>query len=164
MSAAPEFSRPVPVGDLQDEPRTYALAAGEAECASLAKRFGLLGLSHLTARVEARRLASGDVLASGTLTARVSQACVVTLVPVASEVETSFRRRYVAGEADQDLAVDDEDRDPLVGEAVDIGELVAQEFGLALDPYTRAPGAMAETGPVAAGRESPFAVLRQRRS
>ena len=91
------------------------------------------------------------------------QACVVSLAPVSSTVAATFRRRYVAG-ADNDLAIDDEDRDPLVGEAVDIGELVSQELGLALDPYPRALRATAATDAAPAARESPFVVLAHRRS
>jgi len=58
----------------------------------------------------------------------------------------------------------DDEPEPLLGETLDIGEVVAEQFGLALDPYPRKTGV--EFGVDTArpndgdDRGSPFEVLR----
>jgi hypothetical protein len=87
---------------------------------------------------------------------------VVTLEPVASRVEDRFMLLY--GHAQDEagevvLSGEAELVEPISGGTLDLGEAVAQQLSLALDPYPRAPGAAAtarETGP---GDPSPFAAL-----
>ncbi|HVH79508.1 MAG TPA: DUF177 domain-containing protein, partial [Stellaceae bacterium] len=54
--------------------------------------------------------------------------------------------------------------EPLEGEAIDIGEAVAQEFSLALPPFPRAPDAEIETSDNETRDDSPFAVLKRLRA
>jgi hypothetical protein len=48
--------------------------------------------------------------------------------------------------------------EPLAGDAIDIGEAVAQEFSLALPPFPRSPGASVEAA-MPSPEEGPFAGL-----
>src|SRR6056297_1320009 len=88
---APEFSRPVPLARFETGPDgqgpvdelVEAIAADEGERAALAERFGLRGIGRLAATVRLRRRKGGRlVLVDGTLSADVTQDCVVTLEPL----------------------------------------------------------------------------------
>jgi len=69
--------------------------------------------------------------------------------------------RYGSPEAEPDAPAGDEDPafEPLDGEAIDVGEAVAQEFSLALPPFPRAPDAVVEPASVAASEDRPFVAL-----
>jgi uncharacterized metal-binding protein YceD (DUF177 family) len=89
--------------------------------------------------------------------ANVVQECVVTLDPVPNDVAESFTLFY--GEAPEG-AGEDGIVEPLQGETIDIGEAVAQQLSLALDPYPRAPGAALDLKLAGgAGADGPFAAL-----
>ena len=148
----PEFSRPIVVSGLAGGGALrMELSARANERDALARRFGLLGLDRLEARVLLRRedAAGGgwSLHVEGELKAAVRQTCVTTLEPVANDVRDSFAVVYAAAarqaEATETVADPDEadPPEPFEGDALDLGELVAQHLALALDPYPRAPGA-----------------------
>lgn len=137
-----EFSRPIDVTRLGAAEARYEIVAGEAERVALARRFGLLSLDRLEARVTLRRLAGGMVRMTATLSADLSQTDVVTLDPLPGHVEDEFTLLF-ADEASDAGALDPEAElvEPLEGGHVDIAEAVAQQLSLAIDPYPRAPAA-----------------------
>jgi hypothetical protein len=159
--AAPEFARPVDISRLPSGEGVYELAATPAERAALARRFNLRALDRLEAQVRLTRLAGGLLRLSATLSADVVQACVVTLEPVRGSIDDPFAVLYRAGTEEGETAVvlsgTAELVEPLPGDILDIGEAVAQQLSLSLDPYPRAPGAAA-TSPGEA-LASPFATL-----
>jgi len=160
---APEFSRLVPLARLGAEPFRQEIAAGEGERAALARRFGLVALDRLTAVVELRHETGGTILLIAAFAAEFAQECVVTLEPVAGGVEASFALRYGPPENEPESDDDDEPAfEPLSGEAIDIGEAVAQEFSLSLPPFPRAPGAAIEDDAPEAAGDGPFAPLGRR--
>ncbi len=135
----PEFSRPVRLGP---EPRELTLEASPAEREALARRFGILGIGALSARLRLVPEPGGTVRARGTLSAAVEQECVVTLEPVAQSVEAPLDLRILAeGEVPADDDPDSPDEIESHGGIVDLGEAVAEQLSLALDPYPRAEGA-----------------------
>ena len=147
MSAArPEFCRLVPLARLGSEPFRQEIVATEAECAALARRFDLLGLARLAASAELARQGPGVVLCAA-FEAEFVQSCVVTLDPVPGAVAEHFTLLYGPPEAEESAAAgaDDVAFEPLSGDAIDIGEAVAQEFSLALPPFPRSPEATIET-------------------
>ena len=85
----------------------------------------------------------GLVRMTGRLAAEVVQSCVISLEPVASTIELDFTTLYGPEQPGKSVIVDlDADiAEPFDGEAIDIGEAVAQQLALSLDPYPRAPGA-----------------------
>jgi len=172
MMQNPEFSRTVSVESLDDGGTVIEIEAAAGERKALAGRFGLLGLDSLTAKVDLTPLEDGIVRLRGVLKARAIQACVVTLAPVPSLVEATFERLYGPGAAEEDagaLAVmePEDPPEPIPGGAIDVGEAVAEQLALELDPFPRAAGAAFDgfsSGPRADGdkdRDSggPFAVL-----
>ena len=147
--SAPEFSRPHRLGI---EPRTVTLRASSAECAALAARYRIIAVESLEAtlalvpehggpRSGGPGLAS-TVRARGTLVAAVVQECVVSLDPVAQRVEAPIDLRILPD--DVEPADDDPDSPDEIeshGGMIDLGEAVAEQLALALDPYPRAPDA-----------------------
>ncbi len=149
MTSTVEFSHKVTVNPWPDEGVIVKLTATAAECEALKARFDLADLQSLSASVGIEKKVMELVLA-GTIEAVVAQTCVVTLKPVTSSLNVPFERHYrrrdehekmiKAGHA-ASLDEDDADVEILDGDDIDLGEAVAEEFFLALDPYPRSAGA-----------------------
>ena len=167
-SQANEFSRLVGLETIGAKAQIREIEAKVDERRGLAERFGLVTLDSLSATVELSRPAGDTVRAKGHLVAELVQSCVVTLAPVPAHVEADFSCSYAQGgrpEAEVDLdPLAEEEIEALIGDEIDIGETVAQQLAMALDPYPRAPGAalpeeaQPETGG-GEGRKKPFAGL-----
>ena len=157
-----EFARPVTLDRLPPGETVHDIAAEPGERAALARRFTLLALDRLVARVRLTRLEGGLVRLAAELSADVVQECVVSLEPVASRVEDGFTLLYGEGREDAGEAVvsgEAELVEPAAGGVIDIGEAVAQQLSLALDPFPRAAGVAAPISPEVDTVRSPFAVL-----
>jgi len=168
MSApAPEFSRVIRLNEIGDGTRERTIEADEAERKALARRFGLIALGRLEARLHVIPEAK-SWLVTGTLIADVEQSCVATGEPVPAHIEAPFSVRFVrdldSPEAEE-IELSDEDCDllQLEGERIDMGETVAQSLALNLDPYPRAPDADAtlrKLGVLSEEDAGPFAALK----
>jgi hypothetical protein len=166
-----EFSRLVSVESIGPKVLVRKIEAGEEERRGLAERFGLAALGSLSATLELWRPAGDIVRARGHLVADAVQSCVVTLAPVPAHIEADFACSYAGGgrpEAEVDFdPLAEEEIEALVGEEIDIGETVAQQLAIALDPYPRAPGAAwpdhgrPETGGAGESRKKPFGSLEK---
>ncbi len=172
-----ELSRLIDIADLQGQRTTLDISATEEEERALAARFGVTTIRNLKASVTLTPFASGNKVAmKGRFDAEIEQNCVVTLVPVINRVEGEFLAEFVEGafldnHDDIEFAVDDDDPpEPILNGRLEIGELIAQNLGLAIDPFPRAPGAIFEgvilrdEAPQATmkdGRPNPFAVLER---
>jgi uncharacterized metal-binding protein YceD (DUF177 family) len=169
-----EFSYLVPLDRLGSREVVEQLCADPGACAALAERFGLLSLVSLTATVRLRRVSDRGLYAvRGRFSASVEQACVVSLEPVSCRLEESFELLYSTAPADAvdvEAVVDIDAEDPpeAVGpEGIDIGEAVAQQLAMALNPYPRREDARSPAEYAAgdeAVEESPFAGLRALRA
>ena len=167
----PEFSRLIGRDELARGPQSLELTASAAERVALAHRFGLLDLDRLEARVSlAPRDRGRLIMVEGHLSAAATQECVVTLEPVASEIEEDFSQLYSLAPDEtpqaRELVVDPEAEDPpepLGPSGLDLGEALAQQLALALEAYPRAAGAALDRslGGQAAdpAEEGPFAEL-----
>ena len=142
------------------------IGPSESERASLAKRFGFLGLPAFSARVTVDRRAGGQVVVEGRLRGRIVQACVLTLDPVTQDLDDAFRivfKQDMADDLDPEsgeavLNSQADAPEPLVGNVLDVGEIVAEQLSLAVDPYPRRPGAKLEDvlpKPRQGGRKGP---------
>lgn len=144
--SAHELSRPIKPRALPAG--TMTVEADEAERAALASRFGITAIHSLTAEVEFGEK-DGAVLAEGKLAATLEQPCAVTREDFTYEVSETFSLRFVPegrmGEYEEDaefeLTEEDLDEIEYEGETFDLGEAIAQELGLAIDPYREGPGA-----------------------
>jgi hypothetical protein len=128
------------------------IVASDSERSALAKRFGFLGLPSFSARVTVDRRPGGQVVVEGRLRGRLIQACVLTLDPVTQDLDDTFRivfRRDLADERDPEsgetvLSAQPDAPEPLSGNLLDVGEIVAEQLSLVADPYPRRPGARLE--------------------
>ena len=146
MAAAlptPDFARPVEVPRAVGRETLHRIAATAVERAALAERFDLIALDRLEAEVRLSLLAGGLVRFEADMTADVVQACVVTLEPVAGRLEETFSLLYGRGGDGGEIVLDGEAEivEPFDGSRIDIGEAVAQQLSLVLDPAPRAPDA-----------------------
>jgi uncharacterized metal-binding protein YceD (DUF177 family) len=160
-TAPPEFSRLVPLARLGPEPFRQEITAGDAERDALARRFDLFAIGRLRARVELTRQGQELVLLRAEFEAEFVQNCVVTLDPVDGAMSHRFSLLFGPPEAEEQAGGTGEDEwafEPLAGDAIDIGEAVAQEFSLALPPFPRSPGASVEAA-MPPPEDGPFAGL-----
>jgi uncharacterized metal-binding protein YceD (DUF177 family) len=144
----PEFSRPFSVDTIGTQVRIVEIAATPVECAALAARFGLVSVSRLEAT--GKLFAEGKaIIASGQLSADAVQSCIASAADVPVKIREPYLIRFVAALADDatpdEVELGEADCDTVEhdGHDVDLGEAVAQSFGLALDPFPRAPDAAA---------------------
>ncbi len=128
------------------------IVASDSDRAALAKRFGFLGLPAFSARATVDRRVGGQVVVEGRLRGKVVQACVLTLDPVTQDLDESFRivfRQDLTEDLDPEsgeavLSAQADAPEPLTGNMLDVGEIVAEQLSLAVDPYPRRPGAKLE--------------------
>ncbi len=140
--STPEFSRPFRLGLVGESGKRIELSADAAERAALARRFHLPEIGRLEAELELRLEPGGAVRARGRLRAEVVQECVVTLEPVPERVDAPLELRLLPeGVEPSDDDPDSPDDIESVGDVADLGEAVAEQLALALNPYPRAPGA-----------------------
>lgn len=172
-----EFSRPLSLDRISSTQHREEIAATDKERVDLAERFGLLSLDSLTASFTLKRVRKDLVRVKGHVTAELAQACVVTLDPVPGRIDERFEVDFLEG---VQPAVTDVELDAEAAEApepapdgwIDLGELAAEQLGLALDPYPRKPDAevpaawKAEVAaqPTPAERVNPFSVLEKLKS
>lgn len=186
QTSRPELSRIIIADKVTTAGGHEVVKATEAECAALAERFGLISVSGLTAKLRLRRIRSEFIKVTGELEADVVQRCVVTLEPVPAHVKEEFSALFapdhlIPKEEEDDesdhfqfLGNDEDFPEPMPGGRIDIGELVAQNLSLALEPYPRKDGveftpiledvgpdtlSLTEDSPPEPPRQNPFAAL-----
>ena len=146
MASDHELSRQLVVDRVPSEGLAFSIDASDAERAALARRFGLGQLMHLSAAGNVEWRAGRHILALRCdVRAEIEQTCVVTLEPVASQLRFSFERLFTteATPDAEEIFVDPEAEtpEPLDGRVIDLGEIVAEELALEIDPYPRGAGA-----------------------
>jgi uncharacterized metal-binding protein YceD (DUF177 family) len=162
----PEFSHAIPLSEIGGKMVRHRLAASDGERAALATRFGLLSLDCLTADVDLA-LEDAAIIASGRLHAKLTQPCVASGVPVPAQLDETFMVRFIAEidfHPDVEIELDEGECDTLFhdGRKIDLGEIVAQTLGLAMNPYPRSPdadSALRAAGVKDEDEAGPFAAL-----
>lgn len=157
-----ELSRMIDARQLPAEP--LEIKASPEECAALAKRFDLVRVKHLDARITLTR-DGPSVRAAGQLNADIVQSCAVSAEDLPVRIHEPIALHFVpANEAQaKEIELDAEmlDQIEMDGHQFDIGEAVAQTLGLAIDPYLEGPGAEEARRKLAEQEPSgPFAALK----
>jgi hypothetical protein len=173
--AAPPFSHFYNLGRLGKAGDTASFTADLAQRTAIATWSGVLSVDAFAVTVDIRKLGSTRFRLDYGLTARVTQACVVTLAPVPAVLARDFSRElHFVGIAHRSASPVELGAgpvfDPEADEApedieslhYDLAGPALEEYSLALDPYPRSPGAEFPAGASEAdtGRETPFAVLK----
>lgn len=147
-----EIERIVDLDKMGNQGAALDIVASDNERAALAKRFGFLDLPAFSARVTIDRRPGGQVIVEGRLRGRLVQACVLSLEPVSQALDDAFRlvfkedaldeRDPESGEAVVSAQADAPE--PLTGNLLDVGEIVAEQLSLTAEPYPRRPGVKLE--------------------
>ena len=163
----PEFSRRQLLTDPPQAGVSEVLEATPQECAALAERFGIEALRHLSARYTRKPYPGGGLTLTGRIKAEAVQLCVVSLEPVTEHLEKPFTLIVLPPEATP--SEDPDGPDEIEADATghfDLGEALAEELSLSLNPYPRAAGAEVPAGLDEEAEEAPrnpvanLAVLR----
>lgn len=142
----PEFSRPERLDTIGERERIVEIVATEDERAALAKRFALLSITRLDARLGIKRTDSGIVV-KGRVTGAAVQACSVTDEPLDTQIDEPVALLFVdqlVSEGDEvELSDDALDTVAIEGGTIDLGEAAADTLALSIDPFPRGPNAAA---------------------
>jgi uncharacterized metal-binding protein YceD (DUF177 family) len=158
-----EFPRPFDRRHINIHP--VELEANETERAALARRFSLVRIDQLAARLH---LASeADVVAvQGQLSARIVQSCAISGEDLPVTIDEPIALRFVPETPieDEEIELEEQDLDeiPYTGYHFDLGEAVAQTLALSIDPYATGPNAdraRKEAGITNEAASGPFAAL-----
>ena len=128
------------------------IVASDSERAALVRRFGFLGLPAFSVRTTIDRRPGGQIVVEGRLRGKIVQACILTLDPVTQDLDETFRivfKQGLAEERDPEsgeavISAQADAPEPLAGNLLDVGEIVAEQLSLAADPYPRRAGAKLE--------------------
>jgi uncharacterized metal-binding protein YceD (DUF177 family) len=154
-----EFSHRLPLAHVPAAGQPLRLQAGPAEREALARRFDLLALHSLEADLRLAPGEAGAVLVTGDMKAELDQACGITLVPIRQSVREPISWRLLPEGMEPSDGEDDPDDIETEQGVADLGEALAQQLSLALDPYPRAPGATMPENADNDTAHSPFAKL-----
>ena len=143
------------------------LVADETERQAVAERLRLASLERLEAHAVLER-DGPQVRARGRVKAALEQSCIATGDPVAEHVDEPFDIKFVPapvdGVPDDEIELGAEDCDVVFydGQAIDLGEAIADTLALAMQPYPRSPDAehaLKEAGVLSEAEAGPFAAL-----
>ena len=149
---AAAVSRRLRVDDIEDG-EDYATEASPSEREAIAKLLELVGLEALRFHGKFHFGGEGRLLLDGTLAARMTQTCVVSLdpietaleVPVAAEFWPQARIEALAATADEAASHGILDwPEPIVDGRIELGALLYETLATGLDPYPRREGASIE--------------------
>jgi hypothetical protein len=159
---------PVAVEDVAEDGQHFALAADANVRADIARVAGLRDLPRLEAEFTLTQQGGGGVRVIGRVSATVGQNCVVSLEPLANEIEEDidllFMPRSAAELAAAETEIDRADAksdkpEPLIDGVVDLGAIATEFLILGLDPYPRKPGVVFEPPQDLKPDGGPFAAL-----
>lgn len=160
-----EFSRMFDPRTLPAAPVRITAEAGE--CAALAQRFGLVAVHALSAEV-ALEPADKAVMATGRLKAKIVQSCAVSGEDLPVSIDAPVTIRFVPARTglvpDEEIELDAQDCDEIEmdGPLFDLGEAIAQDLALAIDPFAVGPDAdqaRRKAGLLDEAAAGPFAAL-----
>jgi Large ribosomal RNA subunit accumulation protein YceD len=158
---------PVALEHIAETGQHLDLTANVGVRKAVAKVAGLRDLPRLEASFDVTRRGAA-LHVSGRVFATVGQNCVVTLEPLANDIEETINLLFEPVNAPKDSG-DDGDRkprdvkwsdpEPLVDGVVDLGALATEFLILGLDPYPRKAGAVFEAPQELTRDGGPFAAL-----
>jgi uncharacterized metal-binding protein YceD (DUF177 family) len=156
----------IPQAGLREERTTT-----EAERAKVAAELEIVSCERLASDFAIRAIGHGHYRLSGKVTAQLTQSCVVTLDPIAQNVEGVFDVEFwpkgklpESGEEEVD-ALSAAEIELIEHGLIDAGRIIFETLSASVDPYPRKPGAEfkpEELGGAAAPTETgPFAALKK---
>jgi uncharacterized metal-binding protein YceD (DUF177 family) len=164
----PLWHVPVVVDEVPAIGQHFDLVADANVRRAVAQLADLRDMPRLEAHFDVRRRGTAGLHVTGRVSATVGQTCVVTLEPIANEVDEEVD--LVFEPSAQPVAEDEsnkadahndswDEHEPLIDGTVDLGALATEFLVLGLDPYPRKPGAVFQPPQDATPDEGPFAAL-----
>ncbi len=157
-----------PTTDIPAGGRAFTREATEAERSAVARAIDILDCARLTANYRIRPTGGGRYHLEGPLVAEITQACVVSLKPVASTLrlplDVDFCNEMPSPETSPDSEAEVSalpDVALIENGRLDVGAVIFDVLSAGLDPFPRAEGAsFGWTDPKEPGaKPNPFAVL-----
>jgi uncharacterized metal-binding protein YceD (DUF177 family) len=168
VNPAGTWSVPVRVEDIPETGRRFDLVANEATRMALARVAAVNQIPRLEVHLDVARHGREGLRVAGTISATVTQTCVVTLEPIENEVAESVDLTFMPGpDSARDGATEQiaasparEPPEALIDGTVDLGAIATEFLLLGIDPYPRKTGAVFAAPPVADDPAAhPFAAL-----
>ena len=138
-----------------NEPTDYTLQASPKELIALAKRFEVEKIHSLQAKLT---IYPGDIVRiTGKIKALTQRQCVISLEEFDEEMGEEFEVLY----SDNPPVESDEIIDTIDKGRIHLGEIVAEQYGLALNPFPKKPGVKNPYAEVSEKTQRPFANLKK---
>ncbi len=160
--AALTFS--VNIQTLTLKPLSFHLVATSEERLEISRRLSLLSIENLEAQLSLQRGKYLSLL--GIISADVTQQCVRTLVPLPQHLDIDVDELFFPSlpQEKKEINLEEEELiEPLLGNILDVGEIVIQLLSLNLAPYPVVP----ESSPIEYHEEnsssSPFEILKKKK-
>jgi hypothetical protein len=155
------FSRIVDLAALPKEGAAIIVQPNDDESRAIAKRLGIPALNRLRGEFRMKPF-GGGVDVNLLLDAEAERTCVVTLEPMTEIIREEIPMQFSRDFDDEDLDLDDPVvREPLEGDAIDLGEILVQHLSLSVAPHPRKADADQVLEKYrGAASTSPFAGLR----
>jgi len=152
MTVGHPWSMPVRVDEVPEGGKHVVMEPSPETRAALAQSVGVDAIDRLKAVVEVRRLGRDGLRVLGDVRATVRQTCVVSLTPLTNEIREPIEVDFVPPRSNRPININEIDLDmessdeaePLVGNSIDLGQVVAEFLTLGVDPYPRQPDAAFE--------------------
>ena len=138
-------------------PQGYVLEASEKELISLAKRFDVEKIHYLKANITV--YPNDIVRVAGKIKALTRRQCVLSLESFDEKMAEEFEVLYaesnnLPSDTDEIIDVIDKGR-------IHLGDVVAEQYGLALNPFPKKPGVKNVFEDVEEQTQKPFADLKE---
>jgi uncharacterized metal-binding protein YceD (DUF177 family) len=133
--------------EIPDTGLRVSKAATEAERIALAEALEVISCEAAKADYTIRAIGGARYRLSGEVSARLTQACVVTLEPLSTELKEGFEVEFwppdvVPGAPSAEVEVSGlRDIEPIEHGTMDAGRIVFETLAAAIDPYPRKEGA-----------------------
>lgn len=157
--------------DKVHEGERIELVASDSERDELARRLGLVALDRLAAHCVLDRKEIGDkpgtIRARGRIKAALTQACVASGESLPAYIDEAFELHFhpePTRAPDDEIELSGDELDVIFhdGNAIELGEAIADTLAIALDPYPRGPNAelsLKQAGVLSEEQAGPFAAL-----
>lgn len=160
-----DFTCRLPLDRIRDGTR-IDLIATDADRAGIVTKLDLVSIGRLEAHCALDHQGKA-VRARGRIKASIEQACVASGEPVPAFIDEAFEIRFQPEPTrapDEELELSGEDLDIVFhdGQAIELGEAIADTLAVLIDPYPRGANAEAtlnEAGVLSEEQAGPFAAL-----
>ena len=152
MTPSPEAILPWThaIADMPSSARQYTQTATPAECAAIATELGLAACLSLTAAYTIRAIGGGRYKLTGTLEAKLTQSCIITLEPMETEAKIPVAVEF-SPNADQPPQASAEgedfevlslpDLEPIENAGLNVGRVMLEALAAGIDLYPKKPDA-----------------------